>query len=136
MPTCQSWQAPYSYQGFQGSTALEVCTQYTSGQPGTVTINGLYCTLTQEYEGQQYVYTYPIDHVCDVSEPPENPVSSPTVACTGVCQLQIELKPAPPDAERIQDIVSISGLFLGAAVIIVCMRGLLKLFDSTPHSDS
>lgn len=41
----------------------------------------------------------------------------------------VQVEPAPPDPERIADISALFGLFLVAAVVITCLRGLMKLFS-------
>lgn len=41
----------------------------------------------------------------------------------------VQVEPAPPDPERIEDISILFGLFLVAAVVITCARALLKLFS-------
>lgn len=41
----------------------------------------------------------------------------------------VQVEPAPPNPEHIADIELLFGLFLVAAVVITCARGLLKLFS-------
>ncbi|WP_157896718.1 hypothetical protein [Acidovorax carolinensis] len=40
----------------------------------------------------------------------------------------VQVEPAPPNPEHIEDISMLFGLFLVAAVVIACARGLLNLF--------
>jgi hypothetical protein len=41
----------------------------------------------------------------------------------------VQVEPAPPDPERIEDISMLFGLFLVAAVVITCARSLMRLFS-------
>lgn len=41
----------------------------------------------------------------------------------------IQVEPAPPNPENIQDIAILFGLFLVAAVVIGCARALLNIFS-------
>ena len=41
----------------------------------------------------------------------------------------IQVQPAPPDPENLQDISILFGLFLVAAVCITCVRALMNLFS-------
>ncbi|WP_159912017.1 hypothetical protein [Pantoea sp. 18069] len=47
----------------------------------------------------------------------------------------VQVEPAPPDPERIEDISVLFGLFLVAAVVITCARALMKLFSVDTAKD-
>ena len=47
----------------------------------------------------------------------------------------VQVTPAPPDPETIADLGTLSALFFGAAVVILCARALIKLFSSDSHND-
>ena len=60
-------------------------------------------------------------------------MATQTIECGAACSITVELAPAPPSEENMQDIALLFGLFLVAAVIVFCARQFLKFFDATPH---
>lgn len=117
MSSCQSWQAPYSFQGAnQGSTPGETCASIVAGQPGTWSVNGLTCTLAQTYDGTNYTYTYAIDHQCDAadSSAPANSVTC-GAACTVTVVHELSLPPLQLDAA--------GGALIASAVLAIWAVG-------------
>lgn len=47
----------------------------------------------------------------------------------------VQLEPAQPSAEVLADLSTLAMLFFGAAVVIVCMRALIRLFSTDSHND-
>jgi len=47
----------------------------------------------------------------------------------------VQVEPAPPNPEHIADIEMLFSLFLVAAVVIACARGLQKLFSADHAKD-
>lgn len=51
-----------------------------------------------------------------------------TIECGTNCAVTLQLEPAPPSTDNIEDIGLVFSLFLGAAVVVYCLRELLNLF--------
>lgn len=57
------------------------------------------------------------------------------IICGAACTVTLQVEPAPPSPERMQDMSELWVLFLVAAVVIYCVRGILKIFEAPPHGD-
>lgn len=144
MAACASGQLPYStdiYGGIAGNTAAESCAAAgttngaRTGGGSYGGLSGARCELGYNGSG----YTVAINQVCEVATaatptPAASSASSSTsqtISCGSACT--IELKTAAADPAHIADMSTLWGLFLGAAVVVLCLRKLLDLFNTTPH---
>lgn len=59
-----------------------------------------------------------------------------TIQCSAACTVTIQLEPAPVTMERIDDMTLIWGGFLLAAIVVMGLRKLSNVFDSSPHESS
>jgi hypothetical protein len=50
------------------------------------------------------------------------------ITCGAQCEVTVMIEPAPASEERLADIGEMFVLFLVAAVIVFCARGLVNLF--------
>lgn len=50
------------------------------------------------------------------------------ITCGTQCEVTVLIEPAPASEERIVDIGTVFTMFLVAAVIVFCARGLVNLF--------
>lgn len=71
--------------------------------------------------------------------PPVDPGSSsggPTVTCSvSPCQVSftMQVQAAPPTEGTLSDMSDMWGLFLGAAIVVLCLRKIYDLFNGSPH---
>ena len=139
MATCQTWESPYKIDSVQGATPEGTCAAYAAftatwwGDPKPVfpySLSGMTCTVDQSQFGQSAVAD--VVHVCDAPDPV---TPGTTVECGAACSIAVQLTPAEPDPEHIADIGTLFALFLGAAVLVYCMRQLLNLFRINQHED-
>lgn len=47
----------------------------------------------------------------------------------------VQVTPAPPSEQTIADLSELGALFFGAAVVIICIKGLIRLFSTDSHND-
>lgn len=47
----------------------------------------------------------------------------------------VQVEPAPPNEENVASVAELTLLFFGAAVVIWCMKALLRLFSIDSHND-
>lgn len=59
-----------------------------------------------------------------------------TIQCSTACTVTILLEPAPVTMERIDDMTLIWGGFLLAAIVVMGLRKLANVFDSSPHESN
>ena len=57
------------------------------------------------------------------------------IECATACTATVQLEPAPPTSEYLGDMSEVWLLFLGAAIVVFCLRKLYDLFDKAPHGD-
>lgn len=138
MATCQTWESPYKIESNQGATpeaacaALAVSSANIFGDPKPVfsySLSGTTCTVDMGDFGQTIGQ---VVHACDAPDPV---TPGTTVECGAACSIAVQLTPAEPDPEHIADIGTLFALFLGAAVLVYCMRQLLNLFRINQHED-
>lgn len=53
-----------------------------------------------------------------------------TCTASAPCSLIVQVEPAPPSAERVQDLLDLFYLFLGVIIVIWGAKKLLQLFDT------
>lgn len=56
-----------------------------------------------------------------------------TVQCSGSCTVVLQLESAPLTAERIEDMSLVWGGFLLAAIVVMGLRKLSNVFESSNH---
>jgi hypothetical protein len=56
-----------------------------------------------------------------------------TINCPGACTVTVQLEPAPITQEKINDMSLVWSGFLLAAIVVMGLRKLLNIFDSSPH---
>jgi hypothetical protein len=56
-----------------------------------------------------------------------------TISCPGTCTVTVQLEPAPITSEKIADMSLVWSGFLLAAIVVMGLRKLLNVFDSSPH---
>ena len=56
-----------------------------------------------------------------------------TIQCSTACTVTIQLQPAPPSTDNLQDIGLVFSLFFGALISIYCVKQLLNFFMRQPH---
>lgn len=118
LPACTSAQKPYiightnstgSYSGSEGNTPGEACVAFfaPSGPHASLAI-----TRLSEFECviSNSTNVYPVRKVCD--DAPQFTV------------------------EKMQDMSALWGMFLLAAIVILCLRKLFNVFDKAPHGEN
>lgn len=58
------------------------------------------------------------------------------IECATACTVTLQLETSPADPARLADLAEMWGLFLGAAIVVLCLRKLANIFDRSPHGDS
>ena len=56
-------------------------------------------------------------------------------ASTETVTVVVQVEPAPPSEERMQDLLQLFGLFLAAVIVVWFSKQVLKLFSVNPDHD-
>lgn len=56
-------------------------------------------------------------------------------ASTETVTVLVQVEPAPPNEERMQDLLTAFGLVLSAVIVVWFMKQILKLFSVNPDHD-
>lgn len=57
------------------------------------------------------------------------------IECSTACTVTLQLETTPADPDRIADLAEMWGLFLLAAIVVLCFRKLYDIFDRAPHGE-
>lgn len=85
-------------------------------------------------DGASFLFDVGVRDACTpISSTPGGGTSTGTPTASGTGGTMTLAWDDGKSAERIQDMALMWALFLGAAVVIVCIRKFANLWDSTPH---
>ena len=56
-----------------------------------------------------------------------------TIQCGSACTVTLQLAPAPATPEHFHDLTDGWYLYFGAAIVIICGKKIVQLFDRAPH---